>query len=38
MYGASMEINGHSWIVLEESYISNVCVLSLSPREIQSKK
>ncbi len=21
-----MEINGHGWIVLEESYLSNVCV------------
>ena len=33
-----MEINGHNWIVIEESYISNVCVLFLSPGEVQSKE
>jgi hypothetical protein len=26
-----MEIDGHSWIVFEESYISNVCILSPLP-------
>ena len=36
--GGSMEINGHNWIVLEESYISNVSVSYLSPREVQSKE
>ena len=38
VYRGSMEINGHSWIVLEESYPSNVCVLSPSSEEVQSKK
>jgi hypothetical protein len=33
-----MEIDGHCWIVLEESYISNVCVLSPLPGEVQSKE
>jgi hypothetical protein len=33
-----MEIDGHSWIVLEESYISNVFVLFPLPGEVQSMK